>query len=235
VPRLKKLSIPYTLTSRAYDSIKEYILGGRLDEDQRLTEESLASQLGISKSPIREALNRLESEGFIRIAARRGAFLRRFSLDEIQQLYDLREALEVHVARTAHLTPGLLDELDRSVTKLRSLRKVNDKTKYIEEDVRFHALLADATRNSELCRVLQNVQNRIWLSRRKTYDLSSSVAPDFHQAIVDALRKNNREEAQRVMRGHIAHVRQQLIAFLAHEKNGSPAAGQDLLSGERVH
>ncbi len=119
MPRLKKLTIPYTLTTRAYDSIKEYILEGRLDEEDRLTEESLANQLGISKSPIREALNRLESEGFIRIAPRRGAYLRRFTLEEIKELYDLREALEVHVARTAHLTPSLLTELDDSVKRLR--------------------------------------------------------------------------------------------------------------------
>jgi DNA-binding GntR family transcriptional regulator len=213
--RLKKLSIPETLTARAYDSIKEFILDGRMGEADRLTEESLATQLGISKSPIREALNRLESEGFIRIAPRRGAYLRQFSPAEVQQLYDLREALEVHVARTAHVTPGLLEELDDSVKRSRSLLNVNDKAKYITEDVRFHSLLADATENRELCRVLQNVQNRIWLSRRKTYDLSSSIAPDFHQAIVDALRRNDREEAQSAMRRHIGNVRERLVAYLA--------------------
>ena len=213
--RLKKLNIPETLTARAYDSIKQFILEGRLGETDRLTEEALATQLGISKSPIREALNRLESEGFIRIAPRRGAYLRQFSPHEMQQLYDLREAMEVHVVRTARVTPELLEELDQSVKRSRSLLKVNEKLKYIEEDVRFHSLLADATENRELCRVLQNVQNRIWLSRRKTYDLSSSVAPDFHQAIVDALRKEDREEAQSAMRRHIANVRERLVEYLA--------------------
>jgi len=222
--QLKRLSIPHTLTTRAYDSIKAHILEGKLDEEQRLTEESLASQLGISKSPIREALNRLESEGLIRIAPRRGAYLPLFSLEELKELYDLREALEVHVARTAQVTPALLAELDKSVKHSRSLLSVNDKAKYIEEDVRFHALLADATENRELCRMLQNVQNRIWLSRRKTYDLSSSLAPDFHQAIVDALKQNNREEAQSVMRRHIANVRQRLVAFLAETSSGTNGA-----------
>ncbi len=225
MPRLKKLTIPNTLTTRAYDSIKEYILEGRLDENHRLTEEALANQLGISKSPIREALNRLESEGFIRIAPRRGAYLRQFSPEEMEQLYDLREALEVHVARTAHVTPALLNELDKSVKRSRALLKVNDKPKYIEEDVRFHALLADATNNRELCRMLQNVQNRIWLSRRKTYDLSSSIAPDFHQAIVDALRKSDREEAQSAMRRHISNVRQRLVAFLADQQSNGFLGG----------
>lgn len=219
MPKLKRLVIPHTLTSRAYDRIKQYILEGRLDEEHRLTEESLANQLGISKSPIREALNRLESEGFIRIAPRRGAYLRRLSLEEIQQLYDLREALEVHVTRTVHVTRSLLADLEKSVKRSRSFLKVNKKISYIEEDVKFHALLANATRNRELCRVLQNVQNRIWLSRRKAYDLSSSAAPGFHQRIVDALRQNDREQAQSVMRQHIANVRRRLVAFLADQRD----------------
>ena len=222
--RLKKLNIPYTLTTRAYDSIKQYILEGRLEEADRLTEESLATQLGISKSPIREALNRLESEGFIRIEPRRGAYLRRFSPEEMHELYDVREALEVHVVRTAHLTPALLAELDKSIKRSRSLLKVNDRARYIEEDVRFHALLANSTGNRELCRILGNVQNQIWLSRRKTYDLSSSVAPGFHQAIADALRHDNREKAQLAMRRHIANVRERLVAFLASEQDGSKSA-----------
>jgi DNA-binding GntR family transcriptional regulator len=220
MPQLKKLAIPHTLTSRAYDIIKEYILEGRLDENDRLTEESLASQLGISKSPIREALNRLESEGFIRIEPRRGAYLRQFSPAEMEQLYDLREALEVHVTRTAHVTPELLRQLDESVKRSRAFLNVNDKAKYIEEDVHFHSLIAEATQNDELCRVLQNVQNRIWLSRRKTYDLSSTGAPDFHQAIADALRNDSREEAQTAMRRHIRNVRQRLMAYLSG-MNGS--------------
>src|SRR5690349_16822452 len=104
---MKKLKIPSNLTTLAYNSIKEYILDGRLDDDSRLTEEFLSTQLGISKSPIREALNRLEAEGLIRIEPRKGAYLRRLSVEEVGELYDLREALETHAVRTAKLTPAL--------------------------------------------------------------------------------------------------------------------------------
>src|SRR5579864_6162878 len=105
---MKRLKIPSNLTVLAYESIKQHILEGRLDGDSRLTEDFLAKQLGISKSPIREALNRLEAEGLIRIEPRRGAYLRGFSLHDIGELYDLREALETHVARTAQITPELI-------------------------------------------------------------------------------------------------------------------------------
>src|SRR5690349_12960913 len=178
---MKKLKIPSNLTTLAYNSIKEYILEGRLDESSRLTEEFLSTQLGISKPPIREALNRLETEGLIRIEPRKGAYLRRLSVEEVSNLYDVREALETHVVRTAKLSPGLLADLHHSLKRQRVYLKANDKVHYIEEDVHFHALLAQASHNEQLCAVLENIQNQIWLQRRKTYDLSSSTAPDAHE------------------------------------------------------
>lgn len=211
---MKKLKIPSNLTTLAYNSIKEYILEGRLDENSRLTEEFLSTQLGISKSPIREALNRLETEGLIRIEPRKGAYLRRLTPDEVGELYDLREALEAHVVRTARLTPQLVADLRQSIKRQRALLKANDRTHYIEADVQFHADLAHSTGNGHLCAVLENVQNQIWLSRRKTYDLSSSTAPDHHEAIVEALAGNDRAKAEAAMRTHIGNVKSHLIEFL---------------------
>lgn len=215
---MKKLKIPSNLTTLAYNSIKEYILDGRLDEDSRLTEEFLSTQLGISKSPIREALNRLETEGLIRIEPRKGAYLCRLTTEEVSELYDLREALETHVVRTANLTPARFADLHRSLKRQRAYLKANDKSHYIEEDVHFHAELARATANARLCAVLENIQNQIWLSRRKTYDLSSSAAPRYHEAILAALERKDRDKAAMVMREHIQNVRQRLVEFLENRE-----------------
>src|SRR5215471_563833 len=144
---MKKLKIPSNLTSLAYDSIKRYIVDGKLDEGVRLTEEFLSTSLGISKSPIREALNRLETEGFIRIEPRRGAYLQDFSTADIRELYDLRNALETHAVRTLELSPALLGELKQGLRRMRKCLKENDKVHYIEEDMAFHAALANATNN----------------------------------------------------------------------------------------
>jgi DNA-binding GntR family transcriptional regulator len=215
---MKKLKIPSNLTTLAYNSIKEYILEGRLDENSRLTEEFLSTQLGISKSPIREALNRLETEGLIRIEPRKGALLRKLSPEEVAELYDLREALEAHVVRTAKLGPALISELRASLKRQRQQLKANDRTHYIEEDVHFHAVLAQATGNGHLCAVLENLQNQIWLSRRNSYDLSSSTAPDFHEAILEALDANDRVKGEAVMREHIQNVKGRLVDFLENRE-----------------
>jgi DNA-binding GntR family transcriptional regulator len=215
---MKKLETPQNLTALAYKSIKAYILHEDLDETTRLTEELLSHQLGISKSPVREALNSLHTEGLIRIEARRGAYLRRFSLKEVKDLYELREMLEVYAVGVAELSPRLIADLRSSARRTRRLLKANDKLGHIEEDTKFHGLIASATGNAELCRVLDNVQSQIWLCRRKTYSLSSSTAPDAHLAILDALQKGNRKAAQAAMHGHIALVRQRLIAFMDEKK-----------------
>lgn len=224
---MKKIKIPSNLTSLAYDSIKRYILDGKLDEGARLTEEFLSTSLGISKSPIREALNRLEAEGFIHIEPRRGAYLRDFATADINELYDLRNALETHVVLTLQLSPELIGELRQSVRRMRKYLKDNDKAHYIEEDIQFHAELANATGNGRLCRTLENVQNQIWIFRRKTYDLSSSTAADSHETIVRALEAGERPRAVAAMSDHITSVRRKLVEFLEQRLSQNQLRAQD--------
>jgi DNA-binding GntR family transcriptional regulator len=214
VSSIRKLAAPPNLTALAYSSIKRHILEGKLDEETRLTEEFLSKRLGISKSPVREALNTLQAEGLIHIEPRRGARLRQFSVREVKNLYDLRETLEVFAVSITQVTPALLSELARSVERTRRYVQANDRIKHIEEDTRFHAAIAAATGNDELCRVLKNIQDQIWLCRCKTYNLSSSTASDAHLTILQALKENDRKGAQAAMRSHIDHVRTRLIEFL---------------------
>ena len=211
---IEKLAPTRNLTTLAYESIKRYILEGDLDEESRLTEDFLSGQLGISKSPVREALNTLQGEGLVRIEPRRGAYLRRFSIKEVQDLYDLRETLEAHAVATAKVTPELLASLEGSIGRTKKWLKAGDKLRHIEEDTRFHGSIADASGNRELCRVLSNVQNQIWLFRCKTYRLSSTTAPGAHRAILDALSANSKKAAEAAMREHIRLVRNRLIAHL---------------------
>jgi DNA-binding GntR family transcriptional regulator len=215
---MKKLKIPCDLTTLAYDSIKQYILEGRLDKDSRLTEALLSNQLGISRSPVREALNSLATEGLITIEPRRGASLRRFSVKEMGDLYDLRELLEVYAIQIAEITPKLLATLEKSTEQVKELLDGKKKLEYIEEDTNFHGAIAEATHNQPLIAMLENVQNQLWICRRETYNLSSSTAYQAHSAILQALRDGDRRAAKRAMADHISYVREQLLAFVRNEE-----------------
>jgi DNA-binding GntR family transcriptional regulator len=211
---IKKLKTPQNLTTQAYDSIKAYILRDDFEESTRLTEEFLSSQLGISKSPVREALNSLHTEGLIRIEARRGAYLRSFSLKEVKDLYELREALEVFAVGACQITPNLIEELRQSVRRTSSDLHASDRTAHIAEDTHFHMLIARSTGNTELCRILENIQSQLWICRRQTYSLTSSTAPDAHLEITNALAAGKRASAQKSMRNHISLVRKCLLDFM---------------------
>ena len=221
---MKKIRIPDNLTTLAYKTIRNYIWEGQLNEGTRLTEEYLSRQLGISKSPVREALNRLESEGLIHIEPRRGAYLRTFSTREIEDIYDLREALEAHAVARARITPELVADLEQSVGRSRLYLEANDKFRYIEEDVNFHARIARSTGNERLLKALENLQHQVWLFRRQTYDLSRSNAIASHTAIAAAIARKDRRAAERLMREHISGVCRKLIAHLRESGQPQPRA-----------
>ncbi|MBX9600450.1 MAG: GntR family transcriptional regulator [Bryobacteraceae bacterium] len=211
---MKKLRIPENLTTLAYKQIRTHLLTGPMEEGDRLTEEAVAQQLGISKSPIREAFTRLEADGLIRIEPRRGAYLRSFSIQEVIDIYDFREALEAHAVLTAQVTPALLAELEEHVRRNASSHAANDKTSYISGDIQFHTAIAAATGNRMLCQALDKLQDQLSILRRKTYDLSSSQAVAAHRAILAALAGPDRMVAVEAMRSHIRETRYRLVGFM---------------------
>ena len=215
---MKRLAQLPNLTEQTYQSIKQSLLTGSIKKSSRLTEESLATQLGISKSPVREALNRLEAEGLIRIEPRRGAFLREFSAKEITDLYDLRVVLEVHSIGAALLSPDLLREMSASIARTTEILARGDRIKHIEEDLRFHRMIAEATSNDELCRIFENVQQKTLLCRYASFELSATSSPLAHRRIYRALKANDRVAAQTAMEEHITFVRDRLLKNLVTER-----------------
>lgn len=221
---MQRIKIPNSLTALAHQHIKEYLLSGKLGSGERITEEYIAGQLGISKSPIREALNRLETEGLIRIEPRRGAFLRSFDTKDVRELYDLREALETHAVLTARLTPELLSRLKKSVKLLLQQHKNNEKSGYILRDIDFHSEIALATANTRLVQTLENLQDQLRILRLKTFDLSSDRGVHAHANILECLTNNDREGAVEVMREHIRSTCDELCAYInAHEEEAALA------------
>jgi DNA-binding GntR family transcriptional regulator len=212
------------LTELAYLQVKQYILDGSLSEGSRLTEELLASQLGISKSPVREALNRLESDGLVSIEPRRGTYVRKFSLKEACDLYSLRELLEVHAVGLAEITPSFLAELADSIDRIKRDLDEGNLMAYVEEDIHFHRLIAASTANTELCRILENISQKSILCRSKTYRLSAATSRDCHDKIYEAFKAGDHELAKQAMRDHILFFRDSFLRSLQATESSNVSA-----------
>lgn len=225
---LHKLGSEINLTEQAHRSIKRFILAGNIDTELRLTEEFFARELGISKAPVREALNALQTEGLVRIEPRRGTYLHRFSKKEIADLYDLREALEVFATQTAMLPVETLDALDASVARTCEYVATDRKAEHIDEDAHFHALIVGATGNEELQRVHGNIQSKLWLCRCQTYRLTSPDTPVSHRQIAEALRAGDRTRAAEITRNHIRTVRGALLNEVSAGPSHAPAGAHEL-------
>jgi len=208
---IERLETIETLTDQAHRSIKRYILGGYIPTDERLTEGFFAERLGISKSPVREALNALQNEGLLRIEPRKGIYLRRFSAKEIFDLYGLREALEIYATQIVLITPEFIKALQESLTRTEQFLSENDKSSYIEEDIAFHRLIVVSTGNDQLSQVHSNIQEKLWLCRCQTYQLTSPDTPSAHLAITKAFHDKDRGLAIQETRKHICFVRDALI------------------------
>lgn len=222
---LKKIGGIENLTDRAYQVLKDYIVSLPMNADVKLSETRLAAELGISKTPVREALRQLATEGLIDIQSRRGTFLVKFSSEDVKEIFDIREYLEALAVN--ELITKVTDEDIKKLTKLltdsSSSALAGDKTKYSEIDADFHALLVSLSGNTRLYRIFTTIQAQIQGVRTRSIRLPGR--PDKsnkeHWELLKALQERDQETAEKVIREHIRNVKEDLLANF--QQAGRPA------------
>lgn len=218
-----RLKIPDNLTQRAYRAIREEILKGKLNGRQRLTEAFFAERLGVSKSPIREALNRLEAEGLVVISPRRGASVIQFTVQDVKEIYELREILETAAVRSATVDEKLLSRLCSALREAKKNLRKKDKVAYILADADFHRAIAQSSANVRLRKILENMHGQMLILRHRTFELSSGLSVVEHENILLALEDGDREKASSLMAKHIRAVRGKLLAHLESLHEAGPS------------
>jgi DNA-binding GntR family transcriptional regulator len=180
----------------------ERILANHYAPGERLVETRIASELGVSQAPVREALRELESLRFVESAPFRGTWVREVSDDELIEVYPIRAALEEVGARAAAgRMHGDVKALEREVRAMASAADVREQ---VEHDVRFHALIIDASGNvrlGELWRSLQ-VEARTMITALRT-GLDAQKVAALHEPVVEALRRQDADAAGREIRRHV--------------------------------
>jgi DNA-binding GntR family transcriptional regulator len=212
---LEALSDRGSLVDQVRDSIHAAITSGRLDPGERLREIPLSKHFGVSTTPVREALRRLESEGLVQVQPRRGAVVVALEDSVVSDLYDLRLILEVEAGRMA---AGRSDmDLGAVYTRLGELERLVEagESAFAEIDVRFHRAINDLSGNRELAAVAERVHRRIQAVRVRTAGTGRlRVAQNQHAEIVEALRKRDPELASSAISEHICSAKENVLGFL---------------------
>lgn len=206
-----------TYADRSVAVLRAMILDGRLLPGARLNEVHLSQALGISRGPLREALRRLSSEGLIDIVPHRGAFVSSFSSGQLQELYELRIALECHAARL------VAEREDRSgVNELAAeldgaARLLDQQDCPYPSDQDFHGTLLRLADNRELLEAAASVTARISLARTKSASQPerARAALEEHRQVLAALSDGDADNAARLLRAHLMASLENAVSLLA--------------------
>ncbi len=209
---LKTVTLNFSLGSQAYREVKKLILERRLLPGEKINEGELAQALGISRTPIREALNRLAKEGLVNIYPQRGAFVVEFSEKDVEELFLIREKLEGLAAYLAasKITAKDLQKLESCLQGFQEPFGEKEIKRYAREDFKFHQTIVALSEARRLISLIATLHDFIRLYRLTTIGLSGRMKNSLeeHERIVAALKRKNPAEAEDAMREHIRHVRQ---------------------------
>lgn len=201
------------------ENLRHGIVEGRFLPGERLSQEELAASLGVSLTPLRDAIRRLEFQGFVDVRPRRGVFIPKLNREDIQKTFELRRILETEVVRqVTPLIPGeVLEQLERSISETHSSYASGNAIKHFETDVLFHNTLIDYCRNELIVETLRSLHNRITTVRRLAQTRSGphlEIGLDEHKAVLHAVRQRDAEEAARLMAEHLNRSAARLMSLV---------------------
>lgn len=206
---------------RAYDFLRAGILQGAYPFGARLIESDLGDALGISRTPIREALHQLQVEGLVRSEPNRGAYVAGWNEQDVAEIFDLRVLLEGHAAREAarSLTAdhaAVLEALCREMEALNGSREAELAQRLTELNSRFHQVVIEATGNRRLKRVLRQVIESPLVFRTFYWYTEQERAHSFrdHRELLAACRAHDPVWAEAVIRSHISKAKHFVIGKL---------------------
>ncbi|QYX56858.1 GntR family transcriptional regulator [Roseovarius sp. SCSIO 43702] len=207
------------MADSVYDSLKESIIAGSLSPGAPLRQDEIARSFGVSKVPVREALLKLEVDGFVQFRKNRGAIVRHLSSAEILQILDIRIALECRALELA-----LPNMIDRDFAAAREIlttysRETNSEG-WSELNIRFHETLYEPSGNPQLLQLIADMQQRIGPYLRKFVSQAAGLERPAreHDQILDACQRGEAAEAVALLRAHIETTKKETAASLRRQE-----------------
>jgi len=221
---MEPISKNKSLKEQAYDALKTMILTGKLERGRLYNEMKWAQQLGVSRTPVREALLELSNEGIIDFLPNRGVIIREITIKQVREVFEIRQIIEGYVTQALgkRLTPSDLMKLDRLIKKQEEQAARNDNESFIETDREFHVFLASRMDNQRLESILQNLRDQMHLMgiyALKNRERAEQVLAE-HIEILNALKEADARKAQKAMIRHLKNTETIIVDMIREERQG---------------
>jgi DNA-binding GntR family transcriptional regulator len=216
IPRLRRAS---GLKEQAYDQLRSLILMGQLAPDSVYSAAQFAERLGVSRTPVREALLQLVSERFLTVIKQEGYTLRRFTEKEIRELFETRRLIETYVAEqiTGKLTDADVRELRAMIRSMASLAGENNTAGFLETDRAFHMALVQRLDNRLLASIMENIRGQVSLFALQAVSSHKGRTDEIlreHGDILETLRGKDPRKAVRAVVDHLETTQKHVLGYL---------------------
>ena len=191
-----------------FNTLRQAILKGELKPGERLMEIQLANKLGVSRTPVREAIRKLELEGLVLMIPRKGAEVAEITRQDMEDVLEVRTALEELAVKDAcdHITDAQLSELKKASNEFKkALLEGKDLVTCADADMHFHDVILSATNNRRLIQMLNNLSEQMYRYRVE-YLKDETIYPRLlkeHKDIAESLRRKDKSRASETMREHV--------------------------------
>ena len=212
----KNFSNSFSLTDEIADVVRERILKGEYEIGEKIKENQIATELKVSRTPIREAFKLLENEGLIDYIPNRGCFAKGFTKQDVDDIYAVREALEELAVRwsVARITEAELIALEEQVDLMEFYTKKKDKKKVLELNTSFHEVIYASARSRFLAQVLRSYKEYIEKTRKSIFYEQSYLEGILseHRAIFEAIKERDEERAVEAISKHLEASQERAFA-----------------------
>ena len=204
-----------SLREEVYDSLRRSILHGKLKAGQRLIEEQLAHQIGISRTPVREAFHKLEKDDLVTRLPKGGFAVREFTRADVEEIFGIRCALESYAAylATLHMTPDKLSPLEKKLEELQKALENRDTNKVVQFNTEFHNLLYKACKSKKLADMI-NTYTDYFYRYRAAFPINEDnfkYTVEDHKSMLDAMKKKNPRLVEKLVRAHLEKTKELVL------------------------
>ena len=211
----KEVTDKYSLRGRVFNKLREDILSGKYQDHEELKEVAIGEELGVSRTPVREAFRQLELEGLIQIVPNKGAYVTGITAKDVKDIYMIRSSLEGMCARlaTENITEEQLEELEENVYLASFHASKGHMEQMTELDNRFHHILYEACDSKMLEQLLQDFPQYVMRIGKKTLSTKERgiASNEEHRQIMEAIKAKNPDEAQRLANMHMNNAYDNMV------------------------